>query len=137
MGPKVRGGKSAPAYHETPRVISEVLAGEGLSLAAAARSLPSGRGRGGQLSPATLWRWGSTGARSKAGRRVYLEVARVGCRIVTSRPALARFIASLDDSAPPEGTAPESSPPAPNPHVARRATAVASAQAALRARGMG
>jgi hypothetical protein len=135
MKSKVPGGMAAPAYHETPLVISEVLRGEGLSLAQAARALPSGRGRG-RLNPTTLWRWSSSGARSKAGRRIFLEVARLGCRIATSRPALARFISSLDDSAPPEGAAPESPPPPPNPHVARRAREVASARAALRARGM-
>jgi hypothetical protein len=136
MSSNVPTGTAGPAYRETTRVIEEVLAGEGLSIGQAARSLPSGRGRAGKVSPATIWRWCVHGARSKSGRRVVLESVRTGCRLTTTRAALGRFFGALDDRARPE-EAVAAPPAALSPHAARRAREVTSTREQLRARGMG
>jgi hypothetical protein len=73
------------------QVITEVLAGDALSLAAAAKLLPSYR-HGKPTNPATLWRWASKGVRLHDGTVVRLETCRCGGRQMTSRAALARFI---------------------------------------------
>jgi hypothetical protein len=81
--------------HAEPRiapVISEVLGGDALTLAAAARMLPPHRGK--STSPRTLWRWHKKGVRT-GERRVHLEMARVGTMWCTSRAAMARFLVAL------------------------------------------
>ncbi len=81
--------------HAEPRVapvISEVLGGDALTLAAAARMLPPHRGK--STSPRTLWRWHMKGVRT-GERRVHLEMARVGTMWCTSRAAMARFLVAL------------------------------------------
>jgi|SRR5579872_4785184 len=81
-------------HAETPiaPVITEVLAGDALTLAAAARTLPPHRGN--CTSPRTLWRWHMKGVRT-GDRHVHLEMARVGTMWCTSRAALARFLMAL------------------------------------------
>lgn len=44
-----------------------------------------------RFSPATIWRWMTTGALAADGGRIYLEHVRLGRRWLTSRPALSRF----------------------------------------------
>lgn len=84
---------------ESSAVQAEVLDGLGLSLAAAAKLLPSTRA-GRPVSPSTTWRWSVEGAPSLNGRRIRLEVCRVGCRWLTSRHALERFLSALQPKAP-------------------------------------
>ena len=81
-------------HAETPiaPVITEVLAGDALTLAAAARTLPPHRGK--CTSPRTLWRWHKKGVQT-GERRVHLELARVGNMWCTSRAAMARFLVAL------------------------------------------
>src|SRR4051812_1285922 len=79
----------------TSTVITEILGGDALTLAAAARFLPPHRGRA--TAPSTLWRWHRQGVRAGPGR-VHLELARVGAKWCTSKAALARFLAALTPS---------------------------------------
>jgi Protein of unknown function (DUF1580) len=74
----------------TPPVIREILAGDHLTLTQAARKLPPHRGNA--VAPSTLWRWHFKGLGTPDGRRVHLELARVGGKWLTSLAALTRFI---------------------------------------------
>jgi hypothetical protein len=74
-----------------PVVISEVLAGDALSFADAARVVPSFRG-GRPTHVATIWRWACKGVRLNNGSTIKLETCRCGGRHMTSRAALGRFI---------------------------------------------
>jgi hypothetical protein len=81
------------------RVREEVLAGEGLSLHAAARRLPPARkargsNRDAPVNAATIWRWVVDGINLPDGRRLRLEACRVSSRWMTSIGALGRFIDS-------------------------------------------
>jgi len=67
-----------------------------LTLANAAKTLPSVRGKK-RPHPMTLFRWSSTGLKSKSGRRVKLETELVGGTRITSKEALVRFFERLDD----------------------------------------
>jgi hypothetical protein len=106
------GTNTVPA--DNPDVITEVVAGQGITLSQAARIIPpyeSGR----RLNPATVWRWSRGGVKLADGTRVRLEVCRVGCRWLTSRAAVARFLAAQN--------APAASPPtAPRPHASNKRT---------------
>jgi len=88
---------------EQPQVIAEVLAGDGFSLAEAARVVPAFRA-GKPTHPATVWRWAAKGIRLPGGQLVKLEMCRIGGRQLTSRAALARFMGALT---PPTDTDPE------------------------------
>lgn len=65
-----------------------------ITLSEAASRFPGHRGAE-RLHPATLTRWILRGVRAVDGRRVKLEAVRVGCRWLTSEPALTRFAAAL------------------------------------------
>lgn len=82
----------------TPTVITEILAGDALTLSAAARKLVPHRGKG--VAPSTLWRWHREGLRTPDGNRVHLELARVGGKWLVSTAALARFIAASTPAIP-------------------------------------
>src|SRR4051812_10995398 len=79
------------ATNAQPAVIAEILAGDGLSLAEAARVVPAFR-PGRPTHTATLWRWAAKGVRLHDGSVVKLETCRIGGRQMTSRAALGRFI---------------------------------------------
>ncbi|MBA4068009.1 MAG: hypothetical protein C0501_30755 [Isosphaera sp.] len=74
-------------------ILSEILDGDALSLGAAARLLPAYRGAG-TARQSTVWRWVNQGHR-RGGRVVKLEAARLGGRWLTSKAAIARFMAAL------------------------------------------
>ncbi len=121
-----RSSETMTNWEARNRIVEEVIA-EGLSVARAAKLLP-GRGEAG-ASPATTWRYMSTGINGADGRRVRLESARVGGTLYTSRAAIARFIAALQG--PVEDDAPSATPaPAPAAQT-RRKREVASAEAQL------
>jgi hypothetical protein len=96
-----------------------------ISLSQAAARFPGHRGAE-RLHPATLTRWILKGVRAIDGRRVKLEATRLGCRWLTSEPALQRFADAL--SAPPADSAPPRTPTA-------RQKASERADAELRAMG--
>ncbi len=105
---------------------TELLDEDLLPLAAAARLFPGARGAA-RVNPATVHRWCAKGTRTPDGRVVKLEWVRVGCRVLTSRQAVARYVAAL--SAPPEST----EIPTRTPLARKRAADTAAA--ALRAMG--
>jgi hypothetical protein len=76
------------------QILTEIQSGDGLSLYAVGRLFPGHRG-GASVSPATVFRWVKKGTRIPNGRIVRLEAVRIGNRWLTSRNALARFVATL------------------------------------------
>ena len=90
----------------TTSVLNEIQSGDGLSLATAGRLFPGHRG-GRSVDPSTVFRWVTKGL-MVAGRTVKLEAVRVGARWLTSRGAVARFVATLTDAAAPDAVAPPS-----------------------------
>jgi hypothetical protein len=76
----------------------EIVGGEALSLAQAARLLPSGR-LGRPCHPSTLGRWITDGARLPSGAVVRLQAVRLASRWITSRAAVERFLAALTEAA--------------------------------------
>jgi hypothetical protein len=100
-----------------PQVLSEIQAGDGLSLSAAGRLFPAHRGNG-TVDPSTVWRWARKGSKAPDGRLVRLEVCRVGGRWLTSRSALARFISALSAAAGSASNQP--TPPAARTPTTRR-----------------
>jgi hypothetical protein len=111
---------------DCPTVAAEILAGDGLTLAQAARRLP---GRQGKLSPSTFFLWATTGVLVN-GQRVRLEVARIGCRWLTSQQALARFAAALNG----QSTTTTDTPPTKT--QARRRREIDAAQYELKRKGI-
>ncbi len=89
---------------DIPQVLSEIQSGEGLSLSAAGHMFPAHRGKG-TVDPSTVFRWVTKGMRTANGWRVKLEAVRVGGRWLTSRGAVARFVAALTTAADPNPTA--------------------------------
>jgi hypothetical protein len=83
---------------DSTQVAEEIARGEGLTLAQAARCLPQSRNDK-PVSPSTLWRWAHSGVKLADGTRVRLEVARLGCRWLTSRAALVRFLQAQNPAA--------------------------------------
>jgi hypothetical protein len=83
---------------EPPQVIAEVLAGDGMSMAEAARLVPAFR-PGRPTNAATIWRWSARGVRLPNGLVVKLETCRCGGRQMTSHAALGRFIRAQTPSA--------------------------------------
>jgi Protein of unknown function (DUF1580) len=89
-----------------------------LTLAAAARRLPGHRD-GTHCNPSTIWRWGRKGAKSPGGQRIYLEMARMGGKWVTSLEAMQRFCDALTP-APDETATPSPATPT-TKQIAKRA----------------
>jgi hypothetical protein len=92
-----------------PQVLQEIQSGQGLALSAAGRLFPGHRG-GAAVDPSTVFRWVTQGAKAPTGELVKLEAVRVGGRWLTSRGAVARFVAALTPPADPT--------PAPRPRSA-------------------
>jgi hypothetical protein len=113
---------SSTTTTEPPQVIAEVLAGDGLSLAEAARVVPSFR-PGKPTHGATVWRWAAKGVRLPNGQLVKLETCRIGGRQMTSRAALGRFI---EAQTPPADTDPGPTPVPPTPAKRKQAATRAS-----------
>ncbi|AWM37122.1 hypothetical protein GobsT_49540 [Gemmata obscuriglobus] len=105
-------------------VLAEIQVGAGLSLSAAGRLFPGHRG-GASVDPSTVFRWVTKGARAGEGRVVKLEAARVGGRWLTSREAVARFVAALTEAATPAVTpvAPTTRAPAAHTRATEKAVA--------------
>jgi len=118
-----------PASPSIPPVLAEIQSGEGLSLSAAGRLFPGHRG-GRAVDPSTVFRWVTKGT-TAGGRTVRLEAVRAGSRWLTSRSAVARFVAALTDAAAP-AAAP---PPVTSRSPSARQRAAAKAAAALQAIG--
>lgn len=89
------------------QVISEIVAGDALTLAQVAALAPAHRGEG-VSDRSRAWRWAHAGQRRADGVTIKLETAKLGTQILTSRAALARFMAALSSDASDEATAPAS-----------------------------
>jgi hypothetical protein len=72
------------------RILQETM----VTLHEAAQTFPSNRA-GKKMNFSTILRWGLNGVLAIDGRRVKLEMARVGGRWLTSKEALQRFSAAL------------------------------------------
>ena len=83
-----------------PQVLTEIQVGGGLSLSAAGKLFPGHRG-GKSVDPSTVFRWVTRGTRIGDGLMMRLEAVRVGGRWLTSRGAVARFVAALTAAADP------------------------------------
>ncbi len=117
-----------------PQVLAEIQSGDGLSLSAAGRLFPGHRG-GTSVDPSTVFRWVTKGTRTTAGQTVRLEAVRVGGRWLSSRGAVARFVAALTDAATPTSADPPAATAvAPRTPTARR-RASEKAVATLKAMG--
>jgi hypothetical protein len=79
-----------------------------IGFAEAGRSTPNGRG--GTVSPETVWRWASRGVLDKAGENVRLESVRIGGRFVTSKEAIQRFFMAINETPEPEQKKPTRTP---------------------------
>ena len=95
-----------------PQVLLEIRDGHALGMAAAARLVPGVAG--GTANASTVFRWATTGVKLPDGRKLKLESVRIGHRIVTSGPALERFILQTTESYNPAPT------PAPRSPAARQ-----------------
>lgn len=104
------------------QILNEVEAGEGITLARAAKLIPGASGK--HANPSTLFRWTVSGARAVDGERVKLEFLRVGGRIVTTQAAVRRFMLALTNGTT---TAPTPAPRSP----AQRRRAVEKAEKRL------
>ncbi len=105
-----------------PQVLAEIQVGDGLSLSAAGRLFPGHRANG-TVDPSTVFRWLTKGMRTPAGAVVKLEAVRVGGRWLTSRGAVARFVAALTAAAAPMPA--PTTPAARTPAARRRASETA------------
>jgi hypothetical protein len=121
-------GTIAPPDSEFAVVRGEILSGDGLSFAEAARLLPRLRG-GRPISAATVWRWALKGIELPSGQRLRLAAVRIGAHFSTSRAALNRFIGGQNPELDPE------SAPTPPRSLGRRQRASQAADAELRRRG--
>src|SRR5262245_37101128 len=74
-----------------PTITNEILNGNGLNLAAAARLFPPYRGTK-PINPSTVFRWIMSGVRLSDGSLLRLEARRIGGRWLTYREAVERFI---------------------------------------------
>jgi hypothetical protein len=75
--------------------MSEVLNGDSLTIAEAAKLIPAHRGSGGKSHRSRIWRWIKNGYRRPGGALVHLEHVQIGAQLVTSRAALQRFVAAI------------------------------------------
>ncbi len=75
----------------TDQLLQEIEAGEGLTLAQAAKRLPCTR-LGKPVTIGCVWRWVLDGARLPDGQRVRLEACRLAGKWITSPGAIRRFI---------------------------------------------
>jgi hypothetical protein len=87
----------------TDQLLDEILAGQGESLRQAARRFPSAR-RGVPVTRGCLLKWINAGVTLADGRVVTLEAAMIAGRLLTSGPAIRRFLAAQ--------AAPTAAPPA-------------------------
>jgi hypothetical protein len=79
-----------------PQVLQEINAGHGLDLAAVGRQFPGAHGCP-AVNATTVRRWATKGSKTPDGRLVTLETIRLGARVLTSGPAVVRFVMALSE----------------------------------------
>lgn len=102
---------------------SRLLSEQVITLPEAGRRLPAHRGSG-RVPPSTVLRWGRRGTLAADGRRICLEMVRVGSRWVTSVEARGRYVDALTAAALPDAA------PTPRTPSDRRRSAEAAAKLA-------
>lgn len=85
--------------HDGEGQVQRLLDEEKLTMAAAAKALGTTEGRDSPIHPSTVVRWCTRGVRLAGGRVVKLEHLRLGGRLLTTRQALARFVAAQTETA--------------------------------------
>jgi hypothetical protein len=100
--------------------VLDILNESSISLTEVCRTLPKGK-RGRQVHLSCVLRWITQGSKAPDGRRVRLEAVRVGGRWITSKEALARFVAALTPRFQDEITAPALRSPAKRQRASERA----------------
>ncbi|MBY0229409.1 MAG: DUF1580 domain-containing protein, partial [Gemmataceae bacterium] len=90
------------------QIAAEVAQGDGLTLAQAAKLLPSKNGK--RCAPTTLGRWTVNGVRLPSGATVKLEAVRLGRVTLTTKQAVERFLNRQNSG--PMALVAESRPPA-------------------------
>jgi hypothetical protein len=108
--------------------IDQLLSEQPIGMSQAARLLGTFR-RGRACHPSTVVRWCKPGVRLPDGRRLRLEHVKVAGRLMTSRPALLRFLAAQQDPS----SCPEVKPPR---TLSERRRALTVAETALDAIGV-
>jgi hypothetical protein len=104
------------------QVLQEVRDGQGVGLAGVARKFPNDRTNGqGHINASTVFRWCLVGCKGATGQRIRLQHVRIGSRILTSWPAVERFISSL--------TAPVEPSPIPRSPTQRQRASASAARA--------
>ena len=103
-------------------LIERIISEGAIGCAEAARLFGTFRA-GRPCHPATLSRWCIAGVRARDGRRVKLEHFRGAGKLMTSQPAIFRFLAAQQD---PAESAEPSTIPLPTPTQRRRAIEAAS-----------
>jgi hypothetical protein len=118
-----------PPLGGPPATSHDILAEGAIGLTAGARAVPAIDGK--HPSPSTMWRWCRIGLNG-----VKLQYARVGRRIVTSKPAIARFADAVAAADRPVGVvSPITAPAAPRkPTTAEKA--IKTAETILSAAGI-
>ena len=98
-----------PSATSAEELTERILAEGSISLSAAARLLGSHR-QGRPTHPSTISRWAQRGYRLPGGQTVRLEAVRVCGKLVTSRPAVIRFIAAQQPASTRESVPPVRTP---------------------------
>jgi hypothetical protein len=109
------------------RVISEIVSGDGLSLSHAARTIATGSDT--HADPSTIWRWARKGYKLENGEVIFLEVAKLGGKWLTSKAALTRFLESVTAASTQQDQ--NTSPPVPQRSAKARSAASQRASAKL------
>jgi len=89
----------------THAIMDEIATGDGIGLNEVCALMPS-RKPGKRIHFSAAWRWATKGIKTTDGRIVKLETARVAGRLVTTRSALARFLAAQQSGIEQSATAP-------------------------------
>ena len=93
------------AAPDPTELVATILDEGPIGMAAAARLLGTHRA-GRPTHPSTLVRWHRAGVPLSGGGRLHLEAMTVAGRLMTSQPALVRFLAAQQHRTGPTGTPP-------------------------------
>jgi hypothetical protein len=75
----------------TDQLLDEIERGQGETLTRLARLIqPSRKDR--PTSFGCIWRWATSGVQGPNGQRIYLEVARLGGKLISTPGAIRRFV---------------------------------------------
>ena len=125
--PAMGNSTAKKRINATPRLMQEIVEGGGVGVSELAKGM-SGRG-GRPTAPSTVHRW-IFGGSNVEGRRIKLEAARIGGRIVSTKEALRRYLNALNGIEETPASPARSEPPAPSTATRRKQVADAMAELA-------